>query len=229
MSTSGGTRAATAATSRKVKQELVNMLFGKKYKKTGPEGHRLLDYSIYSYNDLRKAYLERLQVIHPDKHRHASTASSNQMEAPATTTNEDPKKEFQKLQEVWAKYDEMAKSMMKVSGGDGEAANFTLFGVGCSFSDNDFERQLRSEITDQACRGWFSSGLLAENSQDNSGTTQGGAFPKRTSLVDDSLFVEESKVSGESTAKTGWNDLATTTRSTSTTTSSRKTLIPGFK
>jgi hypothetical protein len=31
----------------------------------------------------------------------------------------------------------MAKSMRKVASGDGAADNFTMFGVGCSFSDND--------------------------------------------------------------------------------------------
>jgi hypothetical protein len=51
-----------------------------------------------------------------------------------------------------------------------------MFGVGCSFSDNETERALREEITNQACRGWFSAGQLAEvasapgnkTSQDNS-------------------------------------------------------------
>merc|ERR1719223_1677148 len=41
-------------------------------------------------------------------------------------------------------------------GGD----DFTMFGVGCSFSDSPEERDLRNEIMDQACRGWFSSGAL---------------------------------------------------------------------
>ena len=58
---SGGTRAARAATSRQVKQELVRLLFGKKYSRTGPEGHKKLDSGAYSYAELKSAYLEKLQ------------------------------------------------------------------------------------------------------------------------------------------------------------------------
>ena len=58
---SGGTRAARAATSRQVKQELVRLLFGKKYSRTGPEGHKKLDSAAYSYAELKSAYLEKLQ------------------------------------------------------------------------------------------------------------------------------------------------------------------------
>ena len=45
-----------------------------------------------------------------------------------------------------------------------EEGNFTMFGVGCSFSDNDQEKDLRNEITDQACRGWFSAGAISSSS-----------------------------------------------------------------
>ena len=41
--------------------------------------------------------------------------------------------------------------------------NFTMFGVGCSFSDSPTEQMHRTEIMDQASRGWFSSGQLSEN------------------------------------------------------------------
>jgi hypothetical protein len=40
-------------------------------------------------------------------------------------------------------------------------ANFTLFGVGCSFSDNEQERQYRNFIMDQASRGYFTVGDIA--------------------------------------------------------------------
>lgn len=227
MSTSGGARAARAATSKRVKQELVNFLFKEQYKQTGPEKHRLLDYSIYSYNDLRKAYLERLQVIHPDKQRNVSSSTSsydnnnqNDQSENNKNNNNNSKTEFQKLQDLWSKYDEMAKSMIKVAGGDGEAANFTLFGVGCSFSDNEQERALRHEITDQACRGWFSSGLLGENDDESTGQSnnkKGDMFTKQhhTSLVDDSLFVET----------TSRDDKAQTNKSAR----AMSTLIPGWK
>jgi hypothetical protein len=237
MSTSGGTRAAMAATSRKLKQELVNMLFGKEYRKTGPDGHRLLDYSIYSYRDLRKAYLEKLQVLHPDKQR--SIVSQQQLD---DTAAKEMKQEFQRLQDVWAQYDEMARSMMKVKEGNGEEANFTMFGVGCSFSDNETERALRNEITDQACRGWFSSGLLGEtnNTQKASGD-KNSASRGDISLVCDSLFVEttssddlSSKTNTNSGGRRGrvWNGSESADAGSKDTTagrSKRRTLIPGWK
>ena len=37
-----------------------------------------------------------------------------------------------------------------------------MFGVGCSFDDSPEERDLRNDIMDQACRGWFSSGAIEE-------------------------------------------------------------------
>jgi len=42
-----------------------------------------------------------------------------------------------------------------------EEDNFTMFGVGCSFADSPEERDVRNEIMEQACRGWFSSGSLS--------------------------------------------------------------------
>jgi hypothetical protein len=212
MTTFGGTRAARAATSRQVKQKLVNMLFGKEFRKSGPDGHRQLDYSIYKYEDLKKAYLERLHVLHPDKQRNMSSSEN------ARSSEEVKRQEFHQLQEVWTQYDEMAKSMMKVTGGDGEAANFTLFGVGCSFSDNDAEKALRNDITDQACRGWFSSGLLADQSQQDDKEQPPSLYSTTSSLMDDSLFVEAAEEPKERSDKSN----GTTRRS------SRRTLIPGM-
>jgi hypothetical protein len=182
MTIAGGTRAGSAAKSQRVKQELVKLLYGKQYRKTGQEGHRTLDYSLHSYNDLKKAYYERLQIVHPDKRRNVNTVQQ-----------ERDRKEFRQLQHAWCEYDAIMKSMMKVAGGDGESANFTLFGVGCSFSDNESERSLRNEITDQACRGWFSSGLLTEpgnHTEFESGISAGQLLSQNSSLIDDSLFVE---------------------------------------
>ena len=199
----GGTRAAHAASARHVKQALVNLLFGKQYAKTGPEGHRLLDSSIYTYGDLRKAYLDRLQVVHPDK---AKSASPQQQGNNGSNDNvvvvQQMKVDFQQLQSAWDKYDEMAKSMRIVTDGDGEAANFTLFGVGCSFSDNDQERALRTEITDQACRGWFTSGLLPEASSNKDSPSIESTKHRSTSLTDESMFVEIGNVDNLSSTKT---------------------------
>merc|ERR1712157_691350 len=75
-------------------------------------------------------------------------------------STEELKREFQELQSTWDRYEDLTKNM-KVTSGDGTAANFTQFGVGCSFSGNEEEKALRNEITDQACRGWFSSGLVS--------------------------------------------------------------------
>ena len=137
---SGGGRAVGATTSRRAKQELVRLLFGKQYAKKGPDAHRKLDHSIYSYKDLRKAYLGRLQEIHPDKNKSKELKSHH---------IEDSKRSFNELQEAWDNYENLAKMMRKATNGDEADANFTLFGVGCSFSDSPAERALRDEIMEQ--------------------------------------------------------------------------------
>lgn len=216
----GNTRGAMAATSRNVKQKLVDLLFREQYGKTGPEGHRRLDFSIYSYEDMRKAYLERLQVIHPDKLQHASTNNDHHHNHSANH-REALKNEFQELQSTWDQYEELSRNMTKVQG-DGLAANFTKFGVGCSFSDSDEERALRSEITDQACRGWFSSGLLQAETDHRTI----GSIPKEKPLVDESLFVsvaEEPSVSGSKHLDTRIDE-----RRSSSHRRNRRTLIPGI-
>ena len=179
------TRGAAASSSRKVKQELVRLLFAPSYSRQGPEAHRKLDYSIYSYKELRRAYLERIHELHPDKLK-AANLPIHELES--------SKKSFTDLQEAWDKYEDIAKMMKKVSNGDQkEEANFTMFGVGCSFSDNDEERAMRDEIMDQASRGWFSSGLLPDrsNESDKSGINHHSSSvsdPQKTRLVDDDLF-----------------------------------------
>jgi hypothetical protein len=243
---SGGSRAATATTARHVKQALVKLLFGKKYARTGPEGHRQLDYSIYTYDTLRKAYLDRLQVIHPDKaksvigiqregHYNATTTNSNNHSNDNTAVSvEQMKVEFQQLQSAWDKYEEMAKSMRVVMDGDGEDANFTLFGVGCSFSDNDQERALRTEITDQACRGWFTSGLLPDEKGFNTivdSSSHRSIQPRTTPLTDESMFVEiGSNVDNGSSTKINFqSDQGCCNDDDNRNHPSYRTLIPGFK
>ena len=234
MSTSGGTRAARAATSRQAKQEVVRLLFGKQYSKTGREGHRLLDYSIYSYADLKKAYLERLQEIHPDKlkqqHQQQTQPSVAVQEEDTrnnrylhTTTNH-----FHELQSAWERYDEIAKDMTKAfnknaSGGAADP-NFTAFGVGCSFADNEEERALRNEITDQACRGWFSSGALSAgtSAEEEDGNSKTPSPRSSVSLADDDMFApSDASATPDATTITYVND--TTIKSMS------KTLIPGLR
>eukprot|EP00980_Cylindrotheca_fusiformis_P008895 scaffold1900_cov123-Cylindrotheca_fusiformis.AAC.21 len=202
---SGGTRAGRAASSRRVKQELVRLLFGKQYSKTGPEGHKKLDSAAYSHSELKRAYFSRLQEIHPDKNK---TLESS--------VGEEAKKQFHALQEAWDQYEDLAKAMERVQS-KGQT-NFTKFGVGCSFSDNEQERALRAEIMDQAGRGWFSSGLLPAESSDASEKPT-PTISHATSLISDDLFVE---VGDEPSPE----DLAATkTRKKS----SSRTLIPGYK
>jgi hypothetical protein len=192
MTISGGTLAARAATSRQAKQKLVDVLFGHEFRKLGPEDRRKLDYSIYKYDDLKKAYYERLHLLHPDKQRNLSSKNANQ--------SDNHKREFILLQEVWSQYDKMAKSTM-VGGLHVEGANFTLFGVGCSFSDNEAEKAVRSNITDQACRGWFPSGFFAEQSlsdEHEQPQRESTVSPVVTPLIDDSLFVESTEELPES-------------------------------
>jgi hypothetical protein len=177
------TRAAAAANSSRAKRELVRLLFSSQYaRRGGPEAHRKLDPHGYSFSDLKKAYLERLQAIHPDKHKAGVDDKKDSDELHSR---------FVELQTAWNNYEQVAKTMHKV--GQGKDANFTMFGVGCSFSDSPEERALRHEITEQACRGWFSAGQIAETSTfEQQEQTQSQLSTPPISLVDhDDLFVED--------------------------------------
>lgn len=180
-------RGAVASSSGRAKQLLVNVLFGPDLRAgKGRDAHRrLVDPSHYSHTELRQAYLERVQVLHPDRYNaHHSTV----------TERDQAKAQFVELQDAWSHYEKFARHLQ--AAGDVEAS-FTLFGVGCSFSDTAEERALREQITDQACRGWFSSGALE---WDGDGTLDGASqthrettrkHPKATvRLVDDDQFVE---------------------------------------
>ena len=172
------TRAASAASSRRAKQRLVQFLFGPKYSGRGREAHKKLDHASYSFDELRAAFLERVHEIHPDKRR-----------GDITETDTSGHHEFVELQSAWAEYEKLAKMMTKVGSGSSDA-NFTLFGVGYSFSDNESERDKRSQIMDEAARGWFTSGIITETatSSSESGGSSGGPM-RETSIVDDDLFV----------------------------------------
>lgn len=188
-------RASTAISSRRAKQELVRLLFGAKYARKGPEAHSKLDPARYSFTDLRKAYLERLQTIHPDKLKHAVSLDSDAFSRQSSSIDKKEKQQqqplhgqFVELQEAWDNYEEVAKMIARV--GNPDDANFTLFGVGCSFSDNAEERAMRDEIMDQACRGWFSAGGIAESC---STASIDDLPPKEViPLCDDDLFVQSS-------------------------------------
>jgi hypothetical protein len=175
-------RAASAANSRRAKQEIVRLLFGSKYKRKGPEAHRKLDPFQYSYSDLRKAYLEKVHDIHPDKSAYISTRDKD------STDKDDLHQQFVELQEAWDRYETVIRMIKNVRGGEKEKANFTMFGVGCSFSDSPEEQLKRAEITDQACRGWFSGGQIAEVSTITTKDKNELKNPA-ISLLDDDWFI----------------------------------------
>ena len=68
--------------------------------------------------------------------------------------------------------------------------NFTMFGVGCSFSDTPIEREKRNEIMEQASKGWFPSASLSQSGEksheDHHECTQ-----SYTKLSDDDLFMQQ--------------------------------------
>lgn len=186
------TRATTSLSSRRAKTDLVRLLFGSTFSRKGPEAHRMLDPSMYSYDELKKNYLERLQMIHPDKFKHSRYSTTTT----TTTTTPDERHQdadqinqrFVELQQAWTKYEEVYRMIKKV--GKGEEANFTRFGVGCSFSDTPEERAQREEIMDQAGRGWFSAGALSETTEVQ---TQTSNIPPVAPLIDKDWFVDIDK------------------------------------
>jgi hypothetical protein len=192
------TRAASATISLRAKQALVQVLFGADLARKGPQTHGLLDHSIYSYADLRSAYLERIHKIHPDKQKSQQTglmsslseAGEDGHETSATMTDAS---RFVELQEAWNRYEAIAKISKKVGKGDCKEldANFVMFGVGCSFSDNEEEREVRAKIMDQASRGWFSAGELCDTKNDESARPndkKDHVLSGKTTLVCDDLF-----------------------------------------
>ena len=207
---SGPSSGFRAASSGQVKQKLVRLLFGPKYSRKGPQAHRKLDASIYSFVDLKKAYLNRVKEIHPDKTRkNVTIAEAEKM-----------KRSFQELQEVWKQYEELARAMKTVGNGNEAEANFTMFGVGCSFADTEEEKELRTEIMDQACRGWFSSGLLPESTTSSHGNASIPFKIRPVSLLDDALFTDVTTMKTE--------NVLVPSGGTSPK-SKKKTLIPGLR
>ena len=71
--------------------------------------------------------------------------------------------------------------------------DFTLFGVGCSFSDSPEERKLRDEIMDQACRGWLPSGALSHSDGEKKIEAKSPRSTERscTNLSDDEMFMQQ--------------------------------------
>ncbi len=84
---------------------------------------------------------------------------------------------------------------------DDGSNKFTMFGVGCSFSDTPIEREKRNEIMEQASKGWFPSASLSQSGEqcsvDHRKSTQ-----SYTKLSDDDMFMQQqTTVEGTSTVK----------------------------
>ena len=175
------TRAAAAANSSRIKQRLVRILFGKELSKQGRDAHRKLDHAAYSYDDLRKAFLKNIQLLHPDKsnsNEHFLSGTDNDSGlVPADDSGgwrdveyamerhklKDSHEAFCDLKEAWDDYENIMRHSKKRDANDSKnQTNFTMFGVGCSFSDSPDEQRKRAEIMDQACRGWFTAGQIGE-------------------------------------------------------------------
>lgn len=168
-------RAASAAFIRQARQDLEMVLFsGNQSSKAGS--------IVRTYDELKTSYLQRVQDLHPDKHRTKSEREQKKV-----------KNNFVVLNEAWERYDLVAKKAVKSSpksnSSSDRASDFTMFGVGCSFDDTDVEKDLRSDIMDQASRGWFSAGALAD---DNS-IPEARSKPTPVSLIDEDQFTDESE------------------------------------
>ncbi|KAL1526090.1 hypothetical protein AB1Y20_014819 [Prymnesium parvum] len=83
-------------------------------------------------SEVRARYLEMALALHPDR-------SSE----PAATAR------FCELQSLWESYRAAHPSSLE----EHPPADFTEFGVGCSWTDSSEERARRQELMDQAARG----------------------------------------------------------------------------
>ena len=186
------TRSAAFAVSSsfRAKQNLLRLLFS-----DGPTA------SYYSYNELRAAYLQRVQMLHPDK-LVSSYGRSQQQQMQQQISLEEKKqatRRFVDLQQAWELYEKNTNKHSKANGSDASsppascfASSFTtLFGPS-SFWHSEKERALREIIIQQACRGWFSAGAI-ENGIASSGVenaTQSTLSQKKTApLTDEVWFV----------------------------------------
>ena len=149
--------------------------------------------------------------MHPDKIQ--SNANKNE-----AISKEDAHVQFIAIKNAWEEYhasvriqkkkDLYRNSTQSPDNDDDyyweEDADFTMFGVGCSFADSQSERDLRNEIMDQACRGWFSSGSISHIEALDSGgiddnvTKQHSPKPvAKTQLSDDNMFIPDNQSAKE--------------------------------
>ena len=166
----------TSAASKRAKATLIELLFPRQQAKR------------YSHLQLRMAYLQKVHIMHPDKQRLSSS-----------TRDESAHEKFVQLQNAWEAYNISARMFRQTTHGkskQGENSddddNFTMFGVGCSFSDSPEERRLRGEIMEQACRGWLPSGALSHSFDATEKAKKEVKSPQQaTKLSDDNLFIQQ--------------------------------------
>ena len=162
----------TSAASKRAKATLIDILFPRQQAKR------------YSHLQLRTAYLQKLHIVHPDKHRSSSSIR-----------DEKAHRKFVQLQNAWEAYNISARMFRQPGNSkrqDDEENNndFTMFGVGCSFSDSPEERKLRDEIMDQACRGWLPSGALSHSDGEKKIEAK-SSQQSCTKLSDDEMFMQQ--------------------------------------
>lgn len=197
-----GTRAASATLTLRAKENLVRILFGV-VPQTGPSNSTIKcvpDHSTFTYSDLRLAYLDRIQKLHPDKQKssqlqHGRLGISDRIEK--THRAQSAASPFVELLHAWNRYEAVTRDSKRLSKSDRKDdvdANFTMFGVGCSFADTDEEREQRNRIMDQASRGWLSNGEIGyvDSTSTFCGTHSNGAMTssggRHVSLLCDALF-----------------------------------------
>lgn len=195
------TRAAAATLSLRTKEALIRILFRssnsyqQEQKTTFDEmlkshGNGKEAPTNLSYHDLKKIYLIRIHELHPDKRRGAIDENIIGVDRKSVTRSSAREsgispctKEFVELQSAWERYESIVKAMKIEDSGSGmvDEANFTMFGVGCSFADNDSERSFRDEIMDQASKGWIPSGTIAMSHTDGKTNKQNARLIRLTS------------------------------------------------
>mmetsp|Transcript_14164 Transcript_14164/g.23681 ORF Transcript_14164/g.23681 Transcript_14164/m.23681 type:complete len:209 (-) Transcript_14164:39-665(-) len=186
----------TNAASKRAKATLIELLFPRQQAKR------------YSHLQLRMAYLQKVHIMHPDKQRLSSS-----------TRDESAHEKFVQLQNAWEAYNISARMFRQTIHGkskqgensddDDNNNDFTMFGVGCSFSDSPEERRLRDEIMEQACRGWLPSGALSHSFDATEKAKKEVKSPQQaTKLSDDNLFIQQ-QTSEESIGSTNVQNVNT--------------------
>lgn len=220
------TRVTSAIASRRAREKIVRLLFPccPRPSVAVGEASTLASESSgertkrHSYSQIRAAYLQKVHEMHPDK----SVARDHGTLKDDNVVGKDTHQQFIELKDAWEDYHASVRTTQRHKTGENggkstpnsddefweEEDHFTMFGVGCSFSDNPRERDLRNEIMEQACRGWFSSGSLAtgegyhwgrrgNRSSDESSTES----KPQLKLSDDNMFVYAETSKEESTTR----------------------------